>query len=242
MQPVHSRLSSRARAMDAAGVFPCCIGVVLLALGSRVIARGTRRSPQRTALGAARVVCVAAPATPIVPGRKAACATGDARGQDGLHGSGANRPSEVAAPVAELPELVAPVVSLPAVTTRTFAVNSFARVQQTATVGERPREHRRGAAFTGATAAGGAERRQRRRLGAKLQRSAFAPRVESYDPSRLRTAIQAGQQRANSLRVANGREWQAPATDGRSLCRALSSTRIRCTVMGRRDTEDQYVT
>jgi len=242
MQPVHSRLSSRARAMDAAGVFPCCIGVVLLALGSRVIARGTRRSPQRTALGAARVVCVAAPATPIVPGRKAACATGDARGQDGLHGSGANRPSEVAAPVAELPELVAPVVSLPAVTTRTFAVNSFARVQQTATVGERPREHRRGAAFTGATAAGGAERRQRRRLGAKLQRSAFAPRVESYDPSRLRTAIQAGQQRANSLRVSNGREWESSGTSGSTVCRALSATSDRCFVIIAGHRRDEHET
>merc|ERR1719327_1830451 len=185
--------------MDAAGVFPCCIGVVLLALSSRVIARGTRRAPQRTALGAARVVCVAAPSTPIVPGRTAACATGDTRGQDGLHGSGTNWHSEAAAPVAELPELIALVVSLPAVTTSTVAVGSLARVQQKATVRERPREHRRGAVFTGATAAGGAERRQRRRLGAKLQRSAFAPRVESYDPSRLRTAIQAGQQRANSL-------------------------------------------
>merc|ERR1719313_406528 len=154
-----------------------------------------------------------------------------ARGQDGLHGFGANWHSEAAAPVAELPELAAPVVSLPAVTTSTFAVDSLARVQQTATVGERPREHRRGAAFTGATAAGGPERRQRRRLGAKLQRSAFAPRVESYDPSRLRTAIQAGQQRANSLRVSNGREWEAPATSGSSVRRALSSTRDRCYVM-----------
>merc|ERR1719313_452678 len=165
-----------------------------------------------------------------------------ARGQDGLHGSGANRPSEVAAPVAELPELVAPVVSLPAVTTSTFAVDSFARVQQKATVGERPREHRRGAAFTGATAAGGAEGRQRRRLGAKLQRSAFTPRVESYDPSRLRTAIQAGQQRANSLRVSNGGKWDAPATSGSNVGRELSATKCRFVLMVEGQARDRDTT
>jgi len=152
-----------------------------------------------------------------------ACAPSGARGQGDIHGSGASRRSEAAAPVAEVFEPLAHVASLASSAAITSRVNSMAGMQQTEA---RRRGHRRGAAFTGGT-----EQRQRRRVGARLKRSAFAPRVESYDPSRLRTPIQAGQQRANNLRVSNGRKWKAPATRGSSVSKALQSTRSRCLLM-----------
>jgi len=215
-----------ARRCIGCSVLPgCCLGVVLLALSSRMLGRGTRRDPQRTTAKAARVVSVAASATPIIPGQKAALATAGARGQRSIH------PNEAAAPVVEASEAAAPVASSPAAVARNLPVNTGASLQQMAVAGTRPRGHPRATAFMGSSAAMGAERRQRRRLGARLQRSAFAPCVESYDPSRLRTAIQAGQQRASNLRVANGREWEAPATSGSSVCMALSSTRSQCLVM-----------
>jgi len=202
-----------------------------------VIVRGTRRSPQRTALGAAKVVCAAAPATSTDPRQMASWALSGARAQGDIHGSGAGRCSEAAAPVAEVWEPLAPVVSLESAAAITSRVNPMAGMQQTARGEARRHGHRRGAAFAGATAACGTEQRQRRRLGAKLQRSAFAPRVESYDPSRLRTVIQAGQQRANKLRVSNGRRRDALAASGSSVCRALCSTRGRCLSVEEQETD-----
>merc|ERR1719399_2838146 len=155
-----------------------------------------------------------------------AWAPSGARGQGDIHGSGASRRSEVAEPVAEVFEPRAHVASLASSAAITSRVNPMASMQQTTRGEARRRGHRRGAAFTGGT-----EQRQRRRVGAKLKRSAFAPRVESYDPSRLRTPIQAGQQRANNLRVSNGRKWKAPATRGSSVSKALQSTRSRCLLM-----------
>jgi hypothetical protein len=78
-----------------------------------------------------------------------------------------------------------------------------------------------------ARAAAAREQQQRRRFGSKFHRCVFEPRVDGFDPSRLRTAIQVGQQSASNLRVANGRERKSPATGGGASSKGSSSTRSR---------------
>lgn len=225
----NSRLSSRT--IDFAGVLPCCIGAVLLALGSRMSVRATRRAPQRTALGSARVVCVAAPAAGVTTRKKAACVPREAVGQGGIHASGVSRPQGPTELVVEVTHSALPGISSPVGTVSTPRAELVAGVRHMTRSKSPSRGFQRRTAFTSSSAAGGEEQRQRRRLGAKFQRSAFAPRIESYDPSRLRTVIQAGQQRANNMRVSNGHEWESSATGGSSACRALSSTEGRNFVM-----------
>lgn len=229
--------SSSLRAVDAARQIPSFVGAALLAFASRAVLRGVRHDPQRTALGASRVskvVCVATSATPTATERRPTQAPTYVPKQRVSQAHAVIRASATARLATKMVEAQACCDSVEIAATNTCALNPVARLKQhVAKGGTRPRSHRRGALFTGAAAGAGSERRQRRRHGARLQRSAFPPLVESYDPSRLRTAIQAGQQRANSLRVANGREWQAPATNGSSVCRVLSSTRIHYTVMSK---------
>merc|ERR1719353_317453 len=90
--------------------------------------------------------------------------------------------------------------------------------------GRRAKGRRMGAT---ARAAAAREQQQRRRFGSKFQRCVSEPRVEAFDPSRLRTAIQVGQQSASNLRVANGRERKSPATGGGVSSKGSSSTRSR---------------
>merc|ERR1719191_1542416 len=89
--------------------------------------------------------------------------------------------------------------------------------------GRRARGRRMGAT---ARAAAARQQQQRRRLGSKLQRPIYEPRVEAFDPSRLRTAIQVGQQSARNQRVAKGRECKTLATGG-GVGNALSSSVTR---------------
>merc|ERR1719191_189786 len=89
--------------------------------------------------------------------------------------------------------------------------------------------HRARGRRTGATARAAAarEQQQRRRLGSKLQRPVIEPRVEAFDPSRLRTAIQVGQQSARNQRLAKGRESKTLATGVGAVSNGFSSTLSR---------------
>merc|ERR1719353_761205 len=132
------------------------------------------------------------------------------------------RVSELAAPppsalgVADLSARVAPEAT-------SIARGRLGCLGATRRGGRRARGRRMGAT---ARAAAAREQQQRRRLGSKLQRQVFEPRVEAFDPSRLRTAIQVGQQSARNQRVAKGRECITLASGG-AVSKGLSSTMTR---------------
>merc|ERR1719313_3217401 len=229
------------------------VGAVILALVSRGAVRQARRGVRRAA---GKVVCTASPASAgkasvtvsnvdfqrpvpaaVCPPTQPALAPAT-RSRDWAHGeraigfSSMRHPDGTMAKPILVSEHAAPAPSalgVADVSARAVPeVTPSARCRlgclgATRQGGRRARGRRMGAT---ARAAAAREQQQRRRLGSKLQRQVFEPRVEAFDPSRLRTAIQVGQQSARNQRVAKGRECITLASGG-AVSKGLSSTMTR---------------
>jgi len=232
---VHGRSPSHTSADASRFARYGIVGAVLLALASRVAARQARHGIPRAK---AKVVVAAASASageaiaaiPEPPkshganclGRNCLWSQGEqAIGSPHRQPDGAaNEPIGVAPP----PSVLGNVADARGAAS---GASPGVRGGLTSLGGMRRHRHRASGKRMGniAGAAAAREQQHRRRLGSKLQRSAFDPRVEAFDPSRLRTAIQVGQQRARNLRVANGRERKTLATGSGAVSEGSSSTR-----------------
>merc|ERR1719310_896059 len=259
VQTVNKR--SFAHADTASAIHYGIVGAVLLALASRGALRRERRGNRRAA-----IVCTAAAAPGGEAGvataeegfpcrvAEAACPRTQpvlaptARSRHGAHGErGIGSPSTLqpGGTIAELSHVSEHAATPPSAL---GGLPTSARAPHGAWLGAhggakflgatRQAAHRARGRRTGATARAAAarEQQQRRRLGSKLQRPVIEPRVEAFDPSRLRTAIQVGQQSARNQRLAKGRECKTLATGGgvgNALCSSMNRS-IRLVDYGQR--------